>query len=168
MLPVGAAARWKPRKQVFIYTLELVGLTLLVPLFNLAGSIYLISALVLGLWLIGVAWRVLKQGGNKIAWTMYRTSSMYLAFLFLARAHKGLQFAQVILGLGKVSPQTAGGFGNPAGESFNSASALRAWVDSEPMPCCVLVCVFSTDEIRSDSPRTSLCRALTDGMSVST
>ncbi len=83
MLPV-VRGEMETRKQVFVYTLELVGLTLLVPLFNLAGSIYLISALVLGLWLIGVAWRVLKQGGNKIAWTMYRTSSMYLAFLFLA------------------------------------------------------------------------------------
>lgn len=83
MLPV-VRGEMETRKQVFVYTLELVGLTLLVPLFNLAGSIYLISALGLGLWLIGVAWRVLKQGGNKIAWTMYRTSSMYLAFLFLA------------------------------------------------------------------------------------
>lgn len=83
MLPV-VRGEMETRKQVFIYTLELVGLTLLIPLFNLGGSIYLISALVLGLWLIGVAWRVLKQGGNKIAWTMYRTSSMYLAFLFLA------------------------------------------------------------------------------------
>ncbi len=64
MLPV-VRGEMETRKQVFIYTLELVGLTLLIPLFNLGGSIYLISA-------------------NKIAWTMYRTSSMYLAFLFLA------------------------------------------------------------------------------------
>ncbi len=83
MLPVvkGEAVT---RRQVFIYTLELVGLTLLMPLFHMAGSFYLVSAAVLGAWLIYTAWRVLRHGGNKTAWTMYRSSSMYLAFLFLA------------------------------------------------------------------------------------
>jgi protoheme IX farnesyltransferase len=83
MLPV-VRGEAETRKQVFIYTLELVGLTLLMPLFKMAGSVYLVSALVLGAWLIFTAWRVLKLGGNKTAWTMYRTSSMYLMFLFIA------------------------------------------------------------------------------------
>ena len=83
MLPV-VRGEVETRKQVFIYTLELVGLTLLMPLFKMAGSVYLVSALVLGAWLIFTAWRVLKLGGNKTAWTMYRTSSMYLMFLFIA------------------------------------------------------------------------------------
>ena len=83
MLPV-VKGEVETRKQVFIYTLELVGLTLLMPLFNLGGSVYLVSAAVLGAWLIYTAWRVLKEGGNKTAWTMYRSSSMYLMFLFLA------------------------------------------------------------------------------------
>jgi heme o synthase len=51
--------------------------------FVLGGAIYLIGASVLGLWLAGSAFRVWKQGGNKLAWKMYRYSSMYLAFLFL-------------------------------------------------------------------------------------
>jgi heme o synthase len=51
---------------------------------NITGSVFLISAVVLGAWLIFSAWRVLRLGGNKIAWKMYRHSSMYLAFLFLA------------------------------------------------------------------------------------
>jgi protoheme IX farnesyltransferase len=83
MLPVvqgEKATRW----QILVYTLELVGLTLLMPLFQITGSIFLVSALVLGAWLISTAWRVWKQGGNKTAWLMYRYSSMYLAFLFLA------------------------------------------------------------------------------------
>jgi protoheme IX farnesyltransferase len=50
----------------------------------MAGTVYLISALVLGLWLISTAWRVYKDDGNKIAFKMYRYSSMYLAFLMLA------------------------------------------------------------------------------------
>ncbi len=83
MLPVvrgEKAARW----QIFVYTLELVGLTLLMPIFHITGSLFLVSALVLGGWLISAAWRVWKTGGNKTAWSMYRYSSMYLAFLFLA------------------------------------------------------------------------------------
>ncbi len=83
MLPVVRGEN-ETRRQVFIYTLELVGLTLLMPLFKMAGSVYLISAVVLGGWLIYSAWRVLKQGGNKNAFSMYRTSSMYLMFLFMA------------------------------------------------------------------------------------
>jgi protoheme IX farnesyltransferase len=71
------------RWQIFIYTLELVGLTLLLPLFGLGGSVYLVGALALGGWLLLAAWKVWKQGGNKLAWKMYRYSSMYLAFLFL-------------------------------------------------------------------------------------
>jgi protoheme IX farnesyltransferase len=72
------------RKQILIYTVVLIAVTLLLPIFNLAGTVYLISALVLGGLLLYAAWRVFKVGGNKVAWTMYRWSSMYLAFIFLA------------------------------------------------------------------------------------
>jgi protoheme IX farnesyltransferase len=83
MLPV-IRGEAETRKQIFIYTIELVVLTLLMPVFKLTGTVYLVSALVLGLWLIHTAWRVYRDGGNKIAWEMYRYSSMYLAFLMLA------------------------------------------------------------------------------------
>jgi protoheme IX farnesyltransferase len=83
MLPV-VKGEQVTRNQIFIYTLELVTLTLLMPVFKVAGSFFLVSAIVLGLWLISAAWKVFKQGGNKSAWKMYRYSSMYLAFLFLA------------------------------------------------------------------------------------
>ncbi len=72
------------RKQILIYTVVLIAVTLLLPIFNLAGTVYLISALVLGGLLLYAAWRVFTVGGNKVAWTMYRWSSMYLAFIFLA------------------------------------------------------------------------------------
>jgi heme o synthase len=83
MLPVikgEAETRW----QIFIYTVELVALTLLLPLFGLGGSFYLVSAVVLGGALLASAWKVWRRGGNKLAWKMYRHSSMYLAFIFLA------------------------------------------------------------------------------------
>ena len=83
MLPV-VQGETATRKQVFIYTLELVGLTLLMPIFKITGGVFLISAVVLGLWLIHTAWKVLRGTGNKNAWKMYRYSSMYLAFIFLA------------------------------------------------------------------------------------
>ncbi|HEX9014176.1 MAG TPA: heme o synthase, partial [Anaerolineaceae bacterium] len=85
MLPV-VKGEQVTRVQILIYTLELVGLTLLMPVFHLAGSVYLVSALLLGSGLIFAAWRVLRVGGNKTAYWMYRYSSMYLALLFLALA----------------------------------------------------------------------------------
>ncbi|MEW5942155.1 MAG: heme o synthase [Chloroflexota bacterium] len=83
MLPV-VRGEQETRKQIWIYTWVLVAVTLLLPIFNLAGTIYLVSAMVLGLWLIYGAWRVWKQEGNKVAWQMYRWTSMYLLFLFIA------------------------------------------------------------------------------------
>ncbi len=83
MLPVVNGEK-TTRLQIFIYTIQLVILTLVMPFFDLGGSIYLISAIALGLWLLHTAWRVLTVQGNKEAYKMYRYSSMYLAFIFLA------------------------------------------------------------------------------------
>lgn len=82
MLPV-IRGEQETRGQILLYTIELVGLTLLLPLFGLGGSIYLVGAAVLGGWLLLAAWKVWKEGGNKLAWKMYRQSSMYLAFIFM-------------------------------------------------------------------------------------
>ena len=83
MMPVVRGEK-ETRWQILIYTLELVAVTLLMPVFKFTGTIYLVSALVLGIWLIYTAWQVWRVEGNKIAWKMYRYSSMYLAFIFLA------------------------------------------------------------------------------------
>jgi len=83
MLPV-VKGEEVTRSQILIYTLILVGVSLLLPLINATGYVYLFSAIVLGLMLIYAAWRVWKIPGNKVAWTMYRWSSMYLALIFLA------------------------------------------------------------------------------------
>ena len=83
MLPVVRGEK-ETRTKIFIYTIVLVVLTLLLPFFGLGGSIYLVLAGLLGIWLLHSAWKVWKQGGNKLAWKMYRYSSMYLAFLFIA------------------------------------------------------------------------------------
>jgi heme o synthase len=83
MMPVVRGEK-ETRTQIFIYTIELVALTLFLPLFGLGGSIYFVAALVLGGALLYSAWKVWQKGGNKLAWNMYRHSSMYLAFLFVA------------------------------------------------------------------------------------
>lgn len=83
MLPVVKGEK-ATRTQILVYTIELVILTLILPLFGLGGSIYLVSACILGFGLLYTAWKVYKLGGNKTAWKMYRHSSMYLAFLFMA------------------------------------------------------------------------------------
>ena len=83
MLPV-VHGEAETRKQIWLYTWALVAVTMLLPLFHLAGTIYLVSAILLGLWMILGAWRVWKGEGNKNTWQMYRWTSMYLLFLFLA------------------------------------------------------------------------------------
>ncbi|MBX3005986.1 MAG: heme o synthase [Anaerolineales bacterium] len=83
MLPVVRGAK-NTRWQIWLYTLELVALTLLMPVLGMAGGVYAVCAALLGAWLIYWAWKVWKVGSNKIAWSMYRYSSMYLAFLFVA------------------------------------------------------------------------------------
>ncbi|KAA3644083.1 MAG: protoheme IX farnesyltransferase [Chloroflexi bacterium] len=85
-IPMLPAVRGKKetRKQILLYSLQLVALTLLMPLFGMAGSVFLIAALILGMWILHAAYRVWHIGGNKVAWKLYRYSSMYLAFLFVA------------------------------------------------------------------------------------
>ena len=83
MMPV-VRGEMETRKQILVYTIELVIVTLLLPILNLAGTVYLVSSLVLGGALLYAAWAVWKHGGNKLAWRMYKWSSSYLVFIFLA------------------------------------------------------------------------------------
>jgi protoheme IX farnesyltransferase len=83
MMPV-VRGELETRRQIFVYTIELVIVTLLLPILNLAGTFYLVSALVLGGALLYAAWAVWKHGGNKLAWRMYKWSSSYLVFIFVA------------------------------------------------------------------------------------
>ena len=83
MMPV-VRGELETRKQILIYTVELVAITLLLPILNLAGTLYLIASLVFGGALLYAAWAVWKHGGNKLAWRMYRWSSTYLVFIFVA------------------------------------------------------------------------------------
>ena len=83
MMPV-VRGELETRKQILIYTIELVAVTLLLPILNLAGTFYLVASIVLGGALLYAAWAVWQKGGNKLAWRMYKWSSSYLVFIFLA------------------------------------------------------------------------------------
>ena len=83
MMPV-VRGELETRKQIFVYTIELVLVTLLLPILKLAGTFYLISSLALGGALLYAAWMVWRRGGNKLAWRMYKWSSSYLVFIFVA------------------------------------------------------------------------------------
>ncbi len=83
MLPVVCGER-ETRRQILIYTVELVALTLLLPLVGLGSGLYLVVSAALGVWLLLSAVQLWRLGGDQVAWKMYRSSSMYLAILFFA------------------------------------------------------------------------------------
>ena len=83
MLPVVKGER-ETRLQILIYSVVLVGTTLLLPLIHAAGNVYFVSAIVLGVLLLSAAWRVWRIPGNRVAFTMFWWSSVYLMLLFFA------------------------------------------------------------------------------------
>jgi protoheme IX farnesyltransferase len=102
MLPVTHGAR-ETRRQIFIYTMLLVPLTLVPWELGLAGNLYGISALVLGVGYLFASWRVLAdvqdQNGvsrskDKPAKMAFRFSILYLFCLFgaLLADHFGTAF----------------------------------------------------------------------------
>ena len=81
MLPVvygDSAARWA----IFLYSVQLVALTLLLPGIGIVSLVYLVAAVGLGLILLLRAWGLLRLGGTRRAWALYRYSSIYLALIF--------------------------------------------------------------------------------------
>ena len=89
MMPVIRGER-ATQVQMFIYTLILVAASLLLWLLGEAGWVYLIGALVLGAYLIMLAWQVLNFGRNKSYYRMYRHSNYYLLLLFVVLAADAL------------------------------------------------------------------------------
>ncbi len=85
MLPV-VSGEVETRRQILLYSLQVVALTILLPLVGLGGGFFLLAAVLLGLGLIRHALILQRRGGNRFAWRMYRYSSLYLGGIFLALA----------------------------------------------------------------------------------
>ena len=85
MMPV-ARGEDATRKMIFSYTLILIGVTISMWFLGLAGWVYLIGAVLLGAYLIWLAWQVWKEGRNRVYYRMYRHSNYYLLLLFVVLA----------------------------------------------------------------------------------
>ena len=83
MLPVVAGAQ-ETRRQIGLYSLLLVGLSLMLVPAGVMGALYLVIALASGLVFLRHAWRVWWAGGTGAIWGMYTYSLFYLAVLFAA------------------------------------------------------------------------------------
>ena len=90
MLPVVAAMR-ETARQIVLYTLVLVAVSLLLFPAARMGPIYLVSAVVLGIAFIWYALRVLRDASSALAAIrLFRFSISYLTLLFAAVAADSL------------------------------------------------------------------------------
>jgi protoheme IX farnesyltransferase len=83
MLPV-VWGEVETRRHILLYTLLVVALSLLLTPAHVAGFVYLGAAAVLGAGFIGFAILLMRRGSNKVAWQLYKYSSLYLALMFVA------------------------------------------------------------------------------------
>jgi heme o synthase len=81
MMPVVAGAR-ATKKQMLLYSLLLVPLTLAPYFLGIVGIVYAGAATVLGLGLLGLAVRVWRAAGDRAAKQMFAYSILYLFLLF--------------------------------------------------------------------------------------
>ncbi len=85
MLPVVATFR-RTARQILLYTVLLVALTVLFAPVGHMGALYLVSALVLGAGFVVFALRLLRQESTGAAMALFRYSITYLTLLFAAMA----------------------------------------------------------------------------------
>lgn len=83
MLPVALGAA-ETRRQILLSTVALVAITLLPGTLGIFGWFALVSAGVLGAWMLADAARLYRRGTEEAARALYRNSSLYLALLMLA------------------------------------------------------------------------------------
>ncbi|MBS1252158.1 MAG: Protoheme IX farnesyltransferase [Anaerolineales bacterium] len=83
MLPV-VRGDAETRRQIVLYSLILVPITLLPFVTRTVGFLYLGSAALLGGWLLVLAVRLLQDATKHSARRLYKFSSLYLALIFLA------------------------------------------------------------------------------------
>ena len=89
MLPV-VATRAHTVRQIFIYSLALVALSLALIFTSAAGLVYLVSVSVLGCIFIGLAWVLLRKEAARHARRLYLYSLLYMMLLFVAVAADSL------------------------------------------------------------------------------
>jgi protoheme IX farnesyltransferase len=85
MLPVVRGER-ETARQIVVYTLVLLAVTVVPFGIGAFGDLYLLSATILGAVFLGLAWRLLRDTGRAQAGRLFHYSLLYLALLFVAVA----------------------------------------------------------------------------------
>jgi protoheme IX farnesyltransferase len=97
MLPV-VSGETSTARQVWWYSLALVGLTLLPLAWRGFGPLYAAAALALGGWWLSGAWRLRRRADPGSARALYLSSLLYLALLFAAMAIDRVVGARFVAG----------------------------------------------------------------------
>jgi protoheme IX farnesyltransferase len=82
MMPV-ERGNTETERLILIYSIVLVLTTIMMWILGLTGWLFLVSAIVLGGYLIWLSWQVYHGGRNKVYYRMYRHSNYYLLLLFI-------------------------------------------------------------------------------------
>ena len=72
------------RLQIVLYSVQLFIITLLPGPFQMLGMVYMLAASLLGVGLIAMSLKLMNRKDGATARRMYKYSTAYLAFLFLA------------------------------------------------------------------------------------
>lgn len=83
MLPV-ALGETETRRQIALYSVLMVAITIMPYSISNLGLLYLSAALLLGGWFVYLAFKLWRDGSKKTARRLYYFSNAYLALLFLA------------------------------------------------------------------------------------
>jgi protoheme IX farnesyltransferase len=75
------------KRQMLLYTLMLVPLTIMPSVVGITGLLYGLAAIALGARFVQLCWRVMREEGvTPTTWKLYKYSLSYLALLFVAMA----------------------------------------------------------------------------------
>jgi protoheme IX farnesyltransferase len=85
MLPV-VAGHDETRRQILLYSLGLVVVSLALAVWGEAGALYFVAASLLGIGFVYYAWRLFRTGSARASSDLFRYSILYLALLFGAIA----------------------------------------------------------------------------------
>jgi protoheme IX farnesyltransferase len=85
MLPVVAGVA-ETKRQILLWTLVMIAVTILPVASGAAGMLYLVSALVLGAVFLYLAWRLYRDPAIAWARATFHYSLLYLALIFVALA----------------------------------------------------------------------------------
>jgi protoheme IX farnesyltransferase len=75
------------KRQMLLYTLMLIPLTLMPSVIGITGLLYGVAAALLGLRFVQLCWKIVREDGvTPTTWKLYKYSLSYLALLFVAMA----------------------------------------------------------------------------------